>query len=119
MEVTKKATLLECLDIMRRLRNSFSHKGWGMVPIDRYHEFFEEYSRKCEIIEEMIHALDSEPVRRALANWQKELMEDERRHQEENGRDYPEERDVPAEPHIVFDRTEMDRQPVLRMVDPE
>ena len=94
-EITKKATLLECLDIMRRFRNCFSHKGWGAVPIERYQALFAEYQTKCEILEDMIHALDSEPVRAALANWQKEIMiENERRYKAENGDHHPEKRPV-------------------------
>ena len=77
-EITKKETLLECLEIMRKFRNCFSHKGWGMAPIERYQALYDEYEDKCRILEDMIHALDSEPVRRALADWQKELMEDPR-----------------------------------------
>ena len=74
-EVTKKETLLECLDIMKKFRNNFSQKGYGMAPIERYTALFEEYDKKCEILRDMIHALDSEPVRKALADWQKEVME--------------------------------------------
>ena len=138
MEVTKKQTLLECLEIMRKFRNCFSHKGWGMAPIDRYQALFAEYDKKCKILEDMIHALDSETVRMALANWQKEIMEgfrinmkideddsnpingplvrkDEGRDQEENGDHYPEERGIPAGEDPVQHGPEMDGQPVQRL----
>ena len=36
---------------------------------------FQEQAEKCRILEDMIHALDSEPVRRAMADWQKEIIE--------------------------------------------
>ena len=75
MKVTKRETLLECLDLMKKFRNSFSHKGWGMAPIERYAALYQEYDEKCQIIREMIQALESEPVRRAMADWQKMVME--------------------------------------------
>ena len=71
MEITKRQTLLECLDLMTKFRNSFSHKGMGISAIERYQALYEEYDRKCEILREMIRALESEPVRRALADWQR------------------------------------------------
>ena len=74
MSVTKRETLLECLDIMKRFRNCFSEKGMGLAPIHRYTALFTEYDDKCQILREMIQALESEPVRRAMADWQKEVM---------------------------------------------
>ena len=74
-KITKRETLLECLDLMKKIRNSFSHKGWGMAPIERYTILFTEYDEKCQILREMVQALESEPVRKALANWQKEIMD--------------------------------------------
>ena len=74
MSVTKRETLLECLDLMKRFRNCFSQKGIGLAPIDRYTALFTEYDEKCQILREMIQALESEPVRQAMADWQKEVM---------------------------------------------
>jgi len=36
---------------------------------------FEEYDMKCRILREMLQALESEPVRAAMANWQQMVME--------------------------------------------
>ena len=74
MNITKRETLLECLDIMKKIRNSFSRQGFGITPIDRYSIFYEEYDNKCQILREMIQALESEPVRTAMAKWQSEVM---------------------------------------------
>ena len=75
MEVTKRETLLECLDLMKKFRACFSHKGMGMMPTPRYAALFKEYDEKCRILREMLQALESEPVRKALANWQQMVME--------------------------------------------
>ena len=73
-EITKRETLLECLDIMKKFRNNFSQRGYGMAPIERYTALFDEYDKKCEILREMIQALESEPVRKALSDWQKQVI---------------------------------------------
>ena len=73
--ITKRNTLLECLELMKKLRNSFSTDGWGTAPIPRYIVLYQEYDEKCQILREMIQALESEPVRRAMAEWQKMVME--------------------------------------------
>ena len=75
MEITKRNTLLECLEMMKKIRNSFSKGRLGITPIDRYATLYEEYDRKCEILREMIQALESETVRRAMADWQKMVMD--------------------------------------------
>lgn len=75
MEVTKRETLLQCLNIMERIRNSFSHRGAGLTAINHYEALYEEYDKKCKILREMIQALESEPVRAAMAHWQQLLMD--------------------------------------------
>ena len=77
-EVTRRETLLECLDLMTKIRNGFSQKGYGIVPIERYIELYDEYDQKCEVIRELIRCVESESVKRALADWQKELMQAEK-----------------------------------------
>ena len=75
MVVTKRETLLECLDLMQKIRKSYTEKGCGLAPIQRYQILFQEYDEKCQILREMIQALESEPVRKALAEWQKMVMD--------------------------------------------
>lgn len=74
-EITKRETLLECLELMKKFRNAFSKDQYGMMAIERYTALYEEYDAKCWILREMIQALESEPVRRAMADWQKMVME--------------------------------------------
>lgn len=74
-KITKRETLLECLDLMKKIRNAFSKGQYGMLAIERYTAIYEEYDEKCQILREMIQALESEPVRRAMADWQKMVME--------------------------------------------
>ena len=72
--VTRRDVLSECLIIMRKLRDSFSKDRNGIRGEERYQALFDEYDLKCQILMELIQANESEPVTRALANWQKEIM---------------------------------------------
>ena len=75
MVVTKRETLLECLDLMEKFRKSFTVKGSGLMPIQRYQALYDEYDEKCKVLREMIQALESEPVRKAMAEWQQLVMD--------------------------------------------
>ncbi len=74
-EITKKSVLLECLEYERGLKRLCSVDHEGRLPAKGEEDLFYEQQKKCRIIQELIQALDSEPVRRTLADWQKELME--------------------------------------------
>lgn len=74
-EITRKSVLLECLSIMREEQRICS-KGYNCLePAKGMEEAWEQGRRKITILQEIIQALDSEPVLRAMANWQKEIME--------------------------------------------
>lgn len=74
-EITRKSVLLECLSIMREEQRICS-KGYNCLePAKGMEEAWEQGRRKIELLEDIIHALDSEPVLRAMANWQKEIVE--------------------------------------------
>lgn len=75
-EINRKSVLLECLELMREELRLSSRDYNGLVPADRMEESWEQARRKVEILEELIHAYDSEPVRVALADWQKEVMQE-------------------------------------------
>ena len=47
----------------------------GIIPIAGFEDLFFERQRKCRIIQELIQANESEPVRKAIAEWQVMLME--------------------------------------------
>ena len=73
-EITRKSVLLECLSIMRRELMIASKKYNGLEPAKGMEEAWEQGREKIRILEELIHAYESEPVRRALADWQKDIM---------------------------------------------
>ena len=70
--------LLECLSIMREEQRICSTNYNGLQPKKGMEEAWQQVRRKIEILEDLIHAYDSEPVRRSLADWQKEIMEQNR-----------------------------------------
>lgn len=74
-EITKKSVLLECLEYERGLKKMCSKEYKGLTAMKGLEDKFQEQAEKCRILEDMIHALDSEPVRRAMADWQKEIIE--------------------------------------------
>ena len=47
----------------------------GLTPKKGMEDAWAQCRQKIEILKDMIHAYESEPVRRAMANWQKEIME--------------------------------------------
>lgn len=73
-EITPRNVLLECLEYERGIWKRIS-KRYGLVPAEGLDEEWETQRRKCEILQNLIQALESEPVRAALAGWQKELMQ--------------------------------------------
>ena len=77
-EITKRNVLLECLGMMRMRRNVVSEGRRGLIPIKGFDDEFFRRQKKCEVIQEIIRAFESEPVRRAVAEWQVRLMEGER-----------------------------------------
>jgi hypothetical protein len=77
-EITKRETLLDCLEHMRVLKRVVSVDRKGIIPLEGFEDLYFERERKCCIIQELIQALESEPVRAALAEWQVRLMEGEK-----------------------------------------
>ena len=74
-EITRKSVLIECLQIMREELNLCSSKYNGLEPKEGMEEAWEQAREKVKIVQDLIHAYDSEPVRKALADWQNEVME--------------------------------------------
>lgn len=74
MEVTRKSVLMECLSIMREELRLCSTNYNGLEPKKGMEEAWRLGREKIEILKDLIHAYDSEPVRKSLANWQKEIM---------------------------------------------
>ncbi|MCR5566187.1 MAG: hypothetical protein K6F61_04995 [Clostridiales bacterium] len=73
-EITKRNALLKCLKEQEELRNLCSVKYEGRYPMKGMEKEFNEQEQVCRILRELIQALESEPVRRAVADWQKEVI---------------------------------------------
>ena len=74
-EITPRNVLLECLEYERGIWKRIGKK-YGLLPTEGLDAEWEAQRRKCEILQDLIQALESEPVRRSIANWQKELMQE-------------------------------------------
>ena len=74
-EITRKTVLIDCLKIMRKQLAICSKNYNGLEPKDNMEEIWSELRVKVKILEDIIHAFESEPVRKAIANWQIEVME--------------------------------------------
>lgn len=85
-EITRRSTLLDCLAYQERFLMMASKGRTGLIPIEGLEEEFDERRKKCEILREMIQALESEPVRAALAEWQIRLMKGEKPNNDDIGR---------------------------------
>ena len=72
-EITRKSVLIECLQLMREELNICSKKYNGLEPKEGMEEAWEQARAKVKILEELIHAYDSAQVRKAIADWQKEV----------------------------------------------
>ena len=74
MEVTRKSVLLKCLHIMQQEFRMTSKEYNGREPAKGLEEIWAVQRKEISVLEDMIQALDSEPVRAALADWQMEVM---------------------------------------------
>ena len=74
-KITRKSVLLECLEIMRQELAMTSKHYNGLEPKEGMEEAWEQGREKIRILEDLIHAYDTETVRKALADWQKDVME--------------------------------------------
>lgn len=77
-KATRRNTLLDCLEMMRMRKKVVSVNREGRIPLAGFEDIFFEREKKCRIIQEIIQAYESEPVRAALADWQKRLMAGEK-----------------------------------------
>ena len=74
-DVTRRSVLTECLEYERDLWKLTS-EGYDMrIPMKGMEDLFAEQRKKCELLQDMLHALESEQVRCALADWQKDVMQ--------------------------------------------
>ena len=73
-EITRKSTLIKCLGIIRSELEICSEHYNGLTPKKGMEQLWQECRQEVEILKDLIHAYDSEPVRAALADWQKDVM---------------------------------------------
>ena len=74
-EVTLKSTLTDCLQILRQELAVCSKNYNGMEPARGLEEAWQIQRKEVDVLQEHIHALESETVRQALASWQVDVME--------------------------------------------
>ena len=120
-EANKLSVLKECLEYERDLWKLCSKNYDRLEPMKGLEEQFAEQKAKCEILSDMIQALQNENVRRAMADWQKDLMEhgiqtelkfDEERYPKEYLPDHPEERGVSGRDDSLQHRSQVERESV-------
>lgn len=74
-DVTRRSVLLEALENQEAQLSRCSVEGKKLIPLPGMKEIFREQFEKCRILREMVQALESEPVRDAIAGWQREIMD--------------------------------------------
>lgn len=75
MEITRKSVLTDALQREERTLADYSINQTKLIPRPKFEQAFRDQQEKCRILREMIHALDSETVRRAMADWQKNVIQ--------------------------------------------
>ena len=73
-EINRRSVLIECMAIIREELQICSKNWNGLEPKEGMEDAWQQCRQKIEILKDMIQALQSEPVRIALADWQKETM---------------------------------------------
>ena len=73
-EITRRSVLLDALAREEAGMAACSRDGKKLEPMTGLEETFKEQAEKCRLLREMIQALESEPVRQSIANWQKDIM---------------------------------------------
>lgn len=74
--VTRKGTLLECLEWLRVNRNRLSRRGLGQSARPGMLDEFCDAQAKVDIMMDIIHYLDTDAGLRGLAEWQRREMRD-------------------------------------------
>lgn len=60
-----------------------SKNKMGFEALEGLEDEFDERQKKCQILRDLIQAYESEPVRKALAEWQIRLMKGEKPNNED------------------------------------
>lgn len=74
-EINERSVLIDALEREEAVMASCSKMGRKLEPIPGFEAEFFRQRKKCNILRNMIQAMQSEPVRATIANWQKDAME--------------------------------------------
>lgn len=87
MEITRSGILRECLEEKNREMHKYSRHNAGLLPLEGYENHFADLSAKCAMLRAMILEAesreaeikhDTDPrISRPLAQWQKDMMDQE------------------------------------------
>ena len=72
--VTLRSTLIDCLQIKRQELGICSKRYDGLEPARGLETAWEIHRQEVQILEKHIQSLEYEPVRKALAEWQADVM---------------------------------------------
>ena len=75
-EITKRNTMLEALEYFRGLKRLASKDHKGLEPAEGEEDIFNDMSAHCRNMQELIHAYESETVRQAIEEWDREKKAD-------------------------------------------
>lgn len=75
MAVTVKSTLMKCLTIIREELRICSTDYRGLTPKKGMEQAWQECRDEVTTLEDLMHAYESEQVRREIAKWQMKVME--------------------------------------------
>lgn len=78
MEPTRRGILKEYLEIEVAALKTVSKNQTMLEPKKGREAQWEWRRKRCGLLRDMIQALETEPVRRALSEWQKIIMEEDR-----------------------------------------
>lgn len=74
-EVTLRSTLIDCLQIKRQELGICSKHYDGLEPAKGMEMAWDIHRREVKLLEKYIQSLEYEPVRKALADWQIDVIE--------------------------------------------
>ena len=74
-EITLRSVLIECLGLIKEEQRLSSKHYNGLEPKEGMEESWDQARRKVQVLKDAIPALESEQVRRAMAEWQKDVMQ--------------------------------------------
>ena len=78
MNVTRRGILKEYLEIEIAALKTVSKNQTMLEPKQGKEAQWEWRRKRCGLLRDMIQALETEPVRKAMSDWQKIIMDEDR-----------------------------------------